>query len=129
MKKVMALLIFMSLLLCGCAVTDATVTTSTPAPSEYNRLQFWTDRELLEQIAYERACNYWKFSSASDVKFGLYGLKRRSPEFAELLTRDTAVESIKAYVSEIDKEYTHSGIDQLLWILDDIEAYISRNSG
>ena len=94
----------------------------------YNPLQSWTDRELLEQIAYDRVCNYWIYSSASDVKFGLYGLKSRSPEFEELLTRDTAVESIKAHVGEIDKEYTGSGIDQLLSILDDIEAYIAKNS-
>ena len=130
MKKLICSLVILSLLLCGCAANNATVTTTatTPTTTEYNRLQSWSDRELLEQIAYERVCNYAKFSSVSDVKFGIYGLKSRSAEFAELLTRDTAVESIKAYVGEINKEYTGSGIVQLLSILDDIEAYIAKHS-
>ena len=131
MKHIIALLIIVAIFLCGCSATP----TETPPTSEPSAvpvvdtpksLAEMTDYELLSIMAEKGACWDWLASSYMG-EYPFSSLMSFSPEFAELLTRSTAAESIRTYTESLMEQYPDSALDSLMYYTTDIEAYINNN--
>lgn len=103
MKKVLliALAIGVLLCLCGCQ-SSASAATAVPATKSLSQM---TDYELLCIMAEKQVVHNWALSSYREYADPVEDLASRSPEFSELMSRDTAVDSIKTYADQIDEAY------------------------
>lgn len=85
-----------------------------------------TDYELLRTMAEKGVCYDWQ-SCKNTNNYPYTVIMIHSPEFAELMTRTTAAESIRTYADSLMEQYPNSALDALEPYLQDIEAYTNKN--
>lgn len=103
------------------APSTAPETTDVPSLSELS------DYELLRNMASSGAMSNWATCSYRNPDDPLSVGKRFSEDFAELLNRDSAADSIRRYMYELNDEFPGSFMIILEMYLPDIEAYIAQN--
>lgn len=87
-----------------------------------------TDYELLCAMGEKDALNIWNTSSYYLPPYDIYTLILGSPEFAELITRPTIVDSIKTHIVSLYEMYPGCAFDGLEVYIPQIEAYTSDAS-
>lgn len=109
MKKVFLILTVIGMLvaLCGCQENQ-------PDTTDAKALSEMTDYELLCRMAEENAIHNWALSSYREYEDPLEDLARVSAEFAELMNRETAADSVQNYADALETEYPNCMIS---WIL------------
>ena len=145
MKRIIIILLFPAMLLCGCAAAfeganapSTTITTTAASPTTTampttvttapKQLSDMTDYELLRKLAESKACFMWKADSNFDMVFSINGLFYWSPEFTELMTRSSALDSIKKHIDALRDEFPGSGLIVLVDHYAEIEEYLSKNT-
>ena len=129
--RIIPILLIVALFLCGCSTNPtqtppATEPSVAPTVDPNKPLTELTDCELLRTMAEKKACWDWLASSYMG-EYPFSSLMSFSPEFAELLTRSTAAESIRTYTESLMEQYPDSALDSLMYYTTDIEAYINNN--
>lgn len=131
--RIILILLIVVLLLCGCSKNPtqtpppATEPSTAPTVDPNKPLTELTDYELLRIMADEDVCWNWltcNYMGESPFSSLMYF----SPEFAELMTRPTAADSIRSNVDSLMEQYPDSALDSLMYHIADIEAYISKNA-
>ena len=139
------LLLAVLALVTGCAFTGAfdsvteppktttpTTTPTTTATTGPKQLKDMTDYELLWEMAVnERIIKMW-LSSYRHSDSLVCNMMYFSPEFKELMTRESAADSIKAYATQIDEKLSLNPVQfsgELLLMMDEIEAYLGKANG
>ena len=135
------LLLAVLALVTGCAFTGAfdsvteppktttpTTTPTTTATTGPKQLKDMTDYELLWEMAANQRMHNMMLSSAYVSDSEVVALMAFSPEFAELMTRETAADSIRDYALEIEKQFyaPQGGVIKLLDMLSEIEEYLAE---
>lgn len=115
MKKALliAVLLCMSFLIVACApsagnngATDSTTNTlSNTEPVE--DIQILSDEDLIRKMTESRELEKWALSNYAlpTSELGISVLKKNSPEFSELIGRDTAKESLSTLAPKIVEEF------------------------
>jgi len=129
--RIILILLIVVMLLCGCSTNPtqtpppATEPSTAPTIDPNKPLTELTDYELLCVMVEKDAVNNWMFSSYYIPPYGFFTLIRNSPEFAELLTRPTAIDSLRAHITPLAEAHPRSCFDALEAEIPQIEEYIS----
>lgn len=127
MKKLLIILV-LTVLLCGCQkiITETQPDHINSTATETVPLSSLTDYELLCAMAQEKVCLTWATCSYMG-EYPFSTLMEMSPEFAELMTRKTAAESIKTFSDPLEEQFPGSMLPFLAAYLPQIEEYIDHN--
>lgn len=109
--------------------TENTQPTTVPTTTQNDPLKAMTDYELLLQLADKQDCDILTSFKNSQGAAAINRLVNKSPEFKELLTRETALDSIRAHIYSIAKEQKAYSLRQLSRFYDDIQTYMHEVNG
>ncbi len=136
MNKIIILFFIILFALSGCdantpqgllLTTDVSPSTTVPTTATKKTLSEMTDYELLCTMAEEQVCIRWATCSfIGDDPLSV--LMEFSTEFRELMTRETAADSIRTHLSALNEKYPDGG---LLWLesyVPEIDNYINENA-
>lgn len=108
-KKIVLTVLVISLLLCGCASSDRNASPPTGSDPKLSKM---TDEELVYEIATNGIISEWMLSNHTSPDGHTAHLRTMSPEFNELMSRASGVETLKTYGARLIDEFNASGTDQ-----------------
>ncbi len=100
--------------------TTPSTTPTTTVTTGPKQLKDMTDYELLWEMAVNDRFTQMRLSSAYVSDSRVISLMHFSPEFKELMTRESAADSIRAHAMKM------GGLGELLGMLSEIEAYLAE---
>ena len=130
MKRMIPILLILSIFFCLCSCSNTKAPTATE-PSVVPTIE--PNKPLIELTDYELLCIMAEKKVVRDYSVCSYmgeypftTLMLISPEFSELMTRPTAPDSLRTYAAQLEEEYPGSAMTFIEPYAPDMEAFINN---